>query len=177
MSLGMIEMTRCTKQVLRMDEWHVNQLYLALLEGEACHIWGCINTYLRSQVCSTHSLASWSSMPTLSMKISPFCWWSLMKWWQTSICFVLECWTKLLVSFTSLLLSHSNGTCLNLILKSLKVAFIQSNWAQQLPVEMYSALMIESATLFCFFDDQDISDLFNSWHVHDVLFLSSLHPA
>jgi hypothetical protein len=25
---------------LAMDEWHVNQLYLALLEGEACHIMG-----------------------------------------------------------------------------------------------------------------------------------------
>ena len=43
---------------LAMDEWHVNQLYLALLEGEACHIMGgCINTYWRSQVCSIHSLA------------------------------------------------------------------------------------------------------------------------
>jgi hypothetical protein len=25
---------------LIMDEWHVNQLYFALLEGEACHIIG-----------------------------------------------------------------------------------------------------------------------------------------
>ena len=121
--------------------------------------------------------ASWLSVPTLSMQISPFCWWSLMKWWRTSICFVLECWTRLLVSFTALLLSHSNGTCLNLIPKSLKVAFIHSNWAQQLSTEMYSASVVESATLFYFFDDQDTSDLPNSWHVFDVLFLSTLHPA
>ena len=73
--------------------------------------------------------ASWSLVPTLSMQMSPFYWWSLMKWWRTSICFVLECWTGLLVSFMTLSLSHSNGTCLNLIPKSLKVAFIQSNWA------------------------------------------------
>ena len=66
--------------------------------------------------------ASWSSVPTLSMQMSPFCWWSLMKWLRTSICFVLECWTRLLVSFMTLSLSYSNGTCLNLILKSLKVA-------------------------------------------------------
>ena len=90
--------------------------------------------------------------------------------------FVLECWTGLLVSFKALSLSYSNGTCLNLIPKSLKVAFIQSNWAQQLLAEMYSASIVESATLFCFFDDQDTSDL-NSWHVPDVLFLSALHPA
>jgi hypothetical protein len=76
----------------------------------------------------------------------------------------------------ALSLSQSNDTCLNLIPKSLKVAFIQSNWAQ-LPVEMYSALAIESATLFCFFDDQDTSDLPNSWDVSNVLFLSTLHPA
>ena len=117
-------------------------------------------------------LVSWSLVPTLSIQMSPFCWWSLMKWWQTSMCFVLECWTRLLVSFMALSLSHSNGTYLNLIPKSLKVAFIQSNWAQQLPVEMYSALVVESATLFCFFDDQDTSDLSNSWHVPDVLFLN-----
>ena len=175
-----------------MDGWHVNQLYLALLEGEACHIVGVhqhilekssmFNSFLSLQnLFSSSGLvnmsASWSSVPTLSMQMSPFCWWSLMKWWRTSICFVLECWIGLLVSLTALSLSHSNGTCLNLIPKSLKVAFIQSNWAQQLPTEIYSASAVESATLFYFFDDQDTSDLFNSWHVPDVLFLSTLHPA
>jgi hypothetical protein len=58
-----------------------------------------------------------------------------------------------LVSFTTLSLSHSNGTCLNLIPKSFKVAFILRICAQQLPVAMYSASAIESTTLFCFFDD------------------------
>ena len=124
---------------LAMDEWHVNQFYLALLEGEACHIMGVhqhifekssmFNSFLSLQnLFSSNGLvkisASWSLVPTLSIQMSPFCWRSLMKWWQTSICFVLECWTGLLVSFTTLLLSQSNGTCLNLIPKSLKVAFI-----------------------------------------------------
>jgi hypothetical protein len=59
----------------------------------------------------------------------------------------------LLVSFTALSLSHSNGTCLNLISKSFKVTFIQSNWAQPLPAEMYSASVVESATLFSLFDN------------------------
>ena len=72
----------------------------------------------------------------------------------------------------STLIVHSNGTYLNLILKSLKVAFIQSNWAEQLPAEIYSASTVESAILFCFFDDQDISDLSNNWHVPDVLSLN-----
>jgi hypothetical protein len=83
----------------------------------------------------------------------------------------------LLVSFTALSLLRSNDTSLNLILKLFKVAFIQSNWAQQLPAEMYFASAVESAILFYFFDDQDTSDLPNNWHVLDVLFLSTLHPA
>jgi hypothetical protein len=66
------------------------------------------------------------------------------------------------VSFTALSLSYSNGTCLNLIPKLFKVAFIQRICAQQLPAAMYWALAVESATLFCFFDDQEINDLSNS---------------
>jgi len=46
-----------------------------------------------------------------------------------------------------------------------------------LPAEMYSALAVDSATKFCFFDDQDTSDLPSNWHVLHVLFLSTLHPA
>jgi hypothetical protein len=42
---------------------------------------------------------------------------------------------------------------------------------------MYLASAIESATLFCFFDDHETSDLSNSWHVPDVLHLLTLHPA
>ena len=167
--------------------------YLGLLEGEACHISGrCINTYLRSQVCSIHSLACKTSsyqvawlkyhqvnhrcphsqckcplfiddllwndgghLYALFLNVEPGCWWAS----QHSHCHI------------------ENDTCLNLISKSLKVAFIQSNWAQQLPAEMYSASAVESATLFCFFNDQDTSDLPNSWHLPDVLFLSTLHPA
>jgi hypothetical protein len=66
------------------------------------------------------------------------------------------------VSLIALSLSHSNGTCLNLIPKSFKVAFIQRIYAQQLSADMYSASAVENATLFCFFDDQDTSDLPNS---------------
>jgi hypothetical protein len=69
--------------------------------------------------------ASWSMVPTFSIEMFPFYWWSLMKWWRTSMCFVLTCWIGLLVSFTALSLSHSNGTFLNLIPKSFNVAFIQ----------------------------------------------------
>ena len=105
---------------LAMDEWHVNQLYLALLKGEACHIMR-VHQHIFEKSSMFNSLlslqnlflsrglvkisASWSSVPTLSMQMSPFCWWSLMKWWRTSICFVLECWTRLLASLTSLSLS------------------------------------------------------------------------
>jgi hypothetical protein len=82
----------------------------------------------------------------------------------------------LLVSLIALSLSQSNGTFLNLIPKSFKVAFIQSVYAQQLPVDMYSASAVDNAILFCFFDNQEISDLLNSWQVPEVLFHSTLHP-
>ena len=65
-----------------MDEWHVNQLYLALLEGEACHIWGWINTYLRSHVCSIHSLACKTSSHQVA-------WWI---YWQVDLrCLHSQC--------------------------------------------------------------------------------------
>ena len=150
--------------------------YLWLLKREACHMWGVhqhifekfnmFNLFLSLQnLFSSNGLvdmsASWSSVPTLSMQMSPFCWWSLMKWWRTSMCFVLA-WTRLLVSLIALSLSHSNGTFLNLILKSFKVAFIQRIYAQQLPTDMYSASVVDNATLFCFIDDHKTSDLPNN---------------
>jgi hypothetical protein len=95
--------------------------------------------------------------------MSPFCWWSLIKWWWTSMCFVLACWTGLLVSLIALSFSHSNGTFLNLISKSFNVAFIQRICAPQLPMDMYSASAVDNATLFCFFDDYETSDLPNNW--------------
>jgi hypothetical protein len=67
-----------------------------------------------------------------------------------------------LVSLIALSLSQSNGTFLNLIPKSFKVAFIQRICAQQLPVDMYSASAVDNATLFCFFDDHETSDLPNN---------------
>ena len=96
-------------------------LYLELLEGEACHIIGVhqhifekssmFNSFLSLQNLFSSSglvnmLVSWSSVPALSIEISHFCWWSLMKWWRTSMCFVLACWTGLLVNLIALSLSQ-----------------------------------------------------------------------
>ena len=115
---------------LVMYEWHVNQFYLALLEGEACHIMGVhqhifkkssmFNSFLSLQNFFSSSglvkiSASWSSVPTLSMHMSCFCWWSLMKWWQTSMCFVLACWTGLFDNLIALSLSHSESSSLILV--------------------------------------------------------------
>jgi hypothetical protein len=50
-------------------------------------------------------------------------------------------------------------------------------YAQQAPAAMYSALVVDKATLFLFLDDQDTSDLPSKWHPLDVLFLSILQPA
>jgi hypothetical protein len=81
-----------------------------------------------------------------------------------------------LVSFTALSLSHSNGTFLKIIPKSFNVAFIHKICAQ-LPAVMYSASAVDSAILFCFWDDHKTSDLPNNWQVPKVLFLSTLSPA
>ena len=185
-------MTRCTKQVLSKGCIHANQLlpWIARRRGMS-YKWRCINTYLRNPICSTHSLAC----KTFS---HPKAWWI---YWQIDLrCLHSQCkcplfvgdllwnggrhqyalflqwWTGLLVNLIALSLSYSNGTFLNLIPKSLKVAFIQSTCAQQLPADMYSASAVDNATLFCFFDDHETSDLPNNWHVPEVLFLSTLHP-
>ena len=113
--------------------------YIGLLEGEACHMSGGMHQHIfeKSNMFNSflslpnlfssnglvNMLASWSSVSTLLIQMSLFCWWSLMKWWRTSMCFVLACWIGLLVNLIVLSLSHSNGTFLNLIPKSLKVAF------------------------------------------------------
>jgi hypothetical protein len=84
----------------------------------------------------------------------------------------------LLVSLIALSLSHSNDTFLNLIWKSFKVAFIQRICAQEPLTDMYLASAVDNATLFCFFDDHETSDLPpNNWHVPEVLFLLTLHLA
>ena len=123
-------MTRCTKQVLRKG-WMTCQSILP------CFAWRRGMSYMGVHQHIFEKSSMFNSFLSLQNLFS-------------SMCFVLECWTGLLVSFTTLSLSHSNVTCLNLIPKSLKVAFIQSNWAQQLPAKMYSASAVESATLFCF---------------------------
>jgi hypothetical protein len=151
------------------------------------HIWGMLNSCLRNQECSIHFLAC----KTSSYQVA---WWRyrLIDHWcphfnayiilllmvsYEMVPYILECCTGLLVSLIVLSLSHSNGTCLNLHPKSLKVAFINSNYAQQLPALMYSVSAVESATLFCFLDVHDTSDLPSNWYLPLVLFLSILHPA
>jgi hypothetical protein len=102
--------------------------------------------------------ASWFSGFTWHNLISPFASWCLRKWCVISMCLVLECCTRLLASLMALSLSHSNGILLNSQPKSLKVCFIHSNWAQQAPVAMYSALAVESAKQFYFLELHDTRD-------------------
>ena len=82
-----------------------------------------------------------------------------MKWRRTSMCFVLESWTRLLVSFMALSLSHSNGTCLNLIPKSLKLPLskvIEHNnyWPKCTPLRRlkvlhyFASLMTKTQVIF-----------------------------
>ena len=139
-------MTRCTKQVLSKGCLHANQLLPWIARRRVMwYKWrGCINTYLRNPICSTHSLACktfshlmawwryrqvyhrcphsqckcllfigdllWNDgghLYTLFLNVEPSCWWAS----RHSHCHIAM---TLVWSAT---------------LKSLKVAFIQSNWA------------------------------------------------
>ena len=91
-------MTRCIKQVLSKG-WMTYQPILPCFDrrrgmsynGVHQHIFeksNIFNSFLSLQnLFSSSGLAkisaSWSSVSTLSMQMSPFCWWSLMKWWRT----------------------------------------------------------------------------------------------
>jgi hypothetical protein len=66
-------MTRYTKHILSKRCMHANQLlpWIAQRRGMSYN-WGCINTYLRNPICSTHSLAC----KTFS---HPMAWWIYSK--------------------------------------------------------------------------------------------------
>ena len=123
---------------------------------------GCINTYLRSPICSTHSLAcktfshlmAWWIYRQVDLRCLHFqCKWPIfvgdLLWnggghqWDLFLHVELDCWLTWLHSQP-----HSNGTLLNLIPKSFKVAFIQSICAQQLSTDMYSASAVEPGHMF-----------------------------
>ena len=73
---------------------------------------------IRQNVASSSGLvkifANWSSVLTPSNDISFLATWSLIKWWQISMCLVRQCWTGLLASFTTLSLSHKKVPFLEL---------------------------------------------------------------
>jgi hypothetical protein len=133
------------------------------------------------RVCSSKGLvkisASWFSELTWNTLISPFCWWSLKKWYRMSMCFVRLCSTGLSAMRIALSLSHRSGTLLKLYPKSLRVCLIQISCAQHYPAATYSASAVDRATEVCFLELHDTRDLPKNWHVPDVLFLSTLHPA
>ena len=178
MSLKNGEMSKCTNHVLSKDVCHANQIlpWIARRRGMS-YKWGCINIYLRNPIYSTHSLAC----KTLS---HPMAWWIYQQvdlWcphsqWKCPLfvgdllwnggghqcALFLHVEPDYWLTWLHYHLSHSNGTFLNLITKSLKVAFIQSICAQQLPVDIYLASAVDNATLFCFFDNHETSELPNN---------------
>jgi len=60
-----------------------------------------------------------------------------------------------LATLMALVLSQNKGTRLNSNPKSLRVAIIQSNWEQQAAAAIYSASVVDWATLDCLREDQD----------------------
>jgi hypothetical protein len=82
-----------------------------------------------------------------------------------------------LATLMALVLSHMRGTWEHSSPKSLSVYVIQSSWEQQLAAAAYSTSMVDWATLDCFREDQEISEEPWNWHIPEVDFLSTRHPA
>ena len=114
--------------------------------------------------------SSWCSLSMNSMQQSPLDTWSLRKCCFISMYLVLECMTGFLVRLIALVLSHFRGIWSRFTTKSSSCCFTQILWAQQLPIAMYSASVVKSATQACFLQFQDTRELPSIWHVPLVLF-------
>ena len=85
-----------------------------------------------------------------------------------SMCLVLECKTGFLATKIAEVESTRRGILPKLSPKSLRVAFIQSNWEQQLAEATYSSSMVEVATLDCLREDQETREVPKKWQVPEV---------
>ena len=103
--------------------------------------------------------ASWLEVETNSSSISLLRTWLGIKWCFISICFVLLCCMRFLEILMALKLSHSIGTFEDVISKSKSYCLIHKIWATQLPAATYLDSVVNSATQFCFFENQDTSEL------------------
>jgi hypothetical protein len=107
--------------------------------------------------------ASWSCVGTWIKAIFPFSTLSLRKWYLTSMCLVLEWSIGFFPTLMALVPSHWSGTCVYSSPKSLMVYVIQRSWEQQLAAVMYSASVVDWATLDCLREDQDTKEDPKNW--------------
>jgi hypothetical protein len=121
--------------------------------------------------------ASWFSVLIWKTSISPFLLVVSQKVMPDVYVLGVLCSTGLSAMRIALSLSHRSETLLRLYPKYRRVCLIQSSCAQHCPAATYSASAVDRATEVCFFELQDTRDLPRNWHVPDVLFLSTLHPA
>ena len=76
---------------------------------------------------------------------------------------VHECWTRFLVMLMALVLSQKIGIICIETLKLLNYCFIHKICAQQLPVAIYSASVVERAKEFWFLLEQETSMWPRNW--------------
>ena len=88
--------------------------------------------------------ASCFSVLTWRILISPLILWSLKKWWQMSMCLVLEWLTGLFASLMALSLSHNNGILVKWHPKSWRVCLIlvdhNMHWLQHIRPRRWKGL-------------------------------------
>jgi hypothetical protein len=119
--------------------------------------------------------ASWSCVGTWIKATFPFSTFS-QKWYLTSMCLVLEWSTGFFATLMALVLSHWSGTWVYSSPKSLMVYVIQRTLEQQLTSAMYSASVVDWATLNYLREDQDTKKDPKNWQVPEVDFLSVTTP-
>jgi hypothetical protein len=168
----------------QMQEMHKGKLYICY-KGTPTHTTQEIkqtprSTRKRVKVSGSRGLVnistSWSCVGTWIKAIFSFSTLSLRKCYLTSMCLVLEWSTGFFATLMALVLSHWSGTWVYSSPKSLMVYVIQRSW-EQLAAAMYSASIVDWATLDCLREDQDTKEDPKNWQVLEVDFLSNRHPA
>ena len=151
--------------------------------------WRCINTYLRSQVCSIYSLACKTSSHQVAWyrQVDIQCPHSQLKCplfvddllWnggrhQCALFLHVEpdCWLAWLHSHCHIAMSLSWTWFQSHSRWPSSKEFVHNNY-RRIYIRLRRLIMQH---YFCFFDDHETSDLSNNWQVLEVLFISTLHP-
>ena len=153
--------------MLSLPLWHQWKRELSLF---TCCTWSHVDPFgdeITPSLCLRYSKVSlgrglvkispiYSFVPIYSNVMLFFVTCSLRKWNLIGICFVLECITRFLEMFITLMLSQSIGMgSSHFTYMSCNVCFIQRNWVKHVVATTYLASAMHNHTEDCFLLNQD----------------------